>query len=140
MTSASRNSFIRVMSVPVFAMSTSKSRFFEKCMRTKMQKRSHRKFHCCFQVVFSPMTVRQFVVFSLTSMRAFSPLLFSASISRLAATAAPPVCSLVFTISIRMFVVFRDANVEKILGITFIFMSRSCEFEKLFLLLQCQKC
>ena len=44
-------------------------------------------------------TVTASVCLSLTSIFAFTPLLFSASISREAATAAPPVRSLVFTIS-----------------------------------------
>ena len=44
-------------------------------------------------------------------MRAFMPLLFSASVSRLAATAAPPVLSLVLTVSTLIVIVIVFAKI-----------------------------
>ena len=67
-----------------------------------MHQRSHRKCHFDLSPPPTSATVRLSVSLSRTIILAFTPLLFSASIRRLAATAAPPVRSLVFTISTRI--------------------------------------
>ena len=102
MISASLNSGRRVISVPMLAMSIWKRFFRRKCRRQNTVQRSQRKFHCFRNDCGSPTTVMSSLCLSRTSIFAFSPLLFSASFNRLAASAAPPVISLVLTISIRM--------------------------------------
>ena len=64
-----------------------------------MTSRSHRKCQRSRQRRDSPETVMLSDSFSATSMRALTPLLLSASMSRRAATAAPPVLSLLLTMS-----------------------------------------
>ena len=101
-TSASRNSRVRVMSVPALAMSIWKRLSRLKRRWQKMTKRSQRKFHLWRHDLPSCATVILSVALSLTSIFVFMPLLFSASMSLFAATAAPPTFSLVFTISTLM--------------------------------------
>ena len=106
MTSASLNSGKLVISVPLLAMSTS-----NKCLRlsqrcTQMTNRSHKKCHFWRHDGGNEQTVSWSVSLSRTSILAFTPLFFSASINLLAATAAPPVFSLVFTISTRIHVLW----------------------------------
>lgn len=69
-----------------------------------MHQRSHRKFHCILSERGSPTTVISSVTLSRTSILALTPLLLRASIRRLAATAAPPAFSLVFTMSTLMII------------------------------------
>lgn len=102
MTSASLNSRNLVMSLPMQAVSISHRCRFEKCSRQKMHHRSHRKRQRSNGDRGRPTTVMSCVSLSLTSILAFTPLLFKASTNRLAATAAPPIRSLVFTISTRI--------------------------------------
>ena len=102
MTSASLNSRNLVMSLPMQAVSISHRCRFEKCSRQKMHHRSHRKRQRSNGDQGRPTTVMSCVSLSLTSILAFTPLLFRAFTNRLAATAAPPIRSLVFTISTRI--------------------------------------
>ena len=99
MTSASWNSRSRVISVPVLAMSISKRCLRLKWSLQKITNRSQRKCHLCHTDSGRPTTVSESVSLSRTSIFALTPLLLSAFIRRLAATAAPPVRSLVLTIS-----------------------------------------
>ena len=107
MMSASWNSRIRVMSIPAFAMSISKRWCFDRCVWRNTTNRSHRKGSWRQMLCFKPTTVILSVILSLTSSFAFTPLLFNASIRRLAATAAPPVFSLVLTNSTLIIYGFR---------------------------------
>ena len=102
-TSASLNSGNFVMSEPALAISTSKRCWREKCKRQKITSRSHKNCQRRRGDWGNGMTVSDSVSLSRTSIFAFAPLLFSAFIRRLAATAAPPVRSLVLTISILIF-------------------------------------
>lgn len=102
MTSASLNSLSDVISVPELAMSKAKRYFREKRNLKKTQKRSHRKCHLVPKPFRKLTTVMSSVSLSRTSIFAFIPLWLSASFKRLAATAAPPVFSLVLTISTRI--------------------------------------
>jgi hypothetical protein len=61
----------------------------------------------------NPTTVSASVCLSRTSILAFTPLLFNASISLLAATAAPPVRSLVLTISTLMILFIKPTYMQK---------------------------
>ena len=67
---------------------------------------SQRKRSRCLMRPPKPTTVMLSDVLSLTSILAFTPLLFNASIRRFAATAAPPVISLVLTIRTRIDVLY----------------------------------
>ena len=98
-TSASLNSRRRVMSVPAQAVSISNRCLRENQQRTKMLQRSRRKCHEWRSRLGSATTDTLSLVFSATNSLAFTPLALSAFISRRAATAAPPVFSLVLTIS-----------------------------------------
>ena len=99
MMSASLNSRSDVMSHPVLAISISKRWFLEKWRWQNTTQRSHRKRQRWRRELPKPTTVICSVSLSRTSILAFTPLLLSASMIRLAASAAPPFFSLVFTIS-----------------------------------------
>ena len=88
------------MSAPALAMSMAKRFCRERWRRRYMTSRSHRKRQRCSHRCGSSATVTWSVALCATSILAFTPLFFRASIRRLAATAAPPSFSLVFTISI----------------------------------------
>ena len=98
--SASLNSRSFVMSVPALAISISNRCCLLKCRWQNTTSRSQRKCQRFIGDLGSSATVSVSVPFSRTSIFAFTPLFIRAFISRLAATAAPPVRSLVFTISI----------------------------------------
>ena len=86
------------MSEPVLARSISKRCLREKCRRQKITNRSQRKCQWSIGDLGSPTMVRVSLSLSRTNIFAFTPLLLSAFIKRLASTAAPPVRSLVLTI------------------------------------------
>lgn len=88
--------------VPVLAISTAKRSFFLKRLAFQMTMRSHMNFHTCSQLPFSPTTLIWSVCLSRTNIFALMPLFLSDSISRPAATAAPPIRSEVLMISTLM--------------------------------------
>ena len=75
-----------------------------------MHQRSQRKLHCDLSERGSPTTVISSLTLSRTNILALTPLLLRASIRRLAATAAPPAFSLVFTMSTRIANIFYDCK------------------------------
>ena len=99
MMSASWNSRMLVMSVPALAISISNRCCLLKCRWQNTTSRSHKKCQRFIGDLGRGTTVRVSLSFSRTSILAFTPLLLRAFIRRLAATAAPPVRSLVFTIN-----------------------------------------
>ena len=107
MMSASWNSGSRVMSKPVLAVDTLNRFLRWNRLHIHICSRSYRKYHSAAMWWFMPMTVSESVSLSRTNILAFTPLFIRAFIRRLAATAAPPVCSLVFTISTFIFLFSR---------------------------------
>lgn len=91
--SACWNSGSVVMSVPVLAMSTAKMLSLLKRLAFHMTIRSHTNFHTIRQLWLNETTVIRSVCLSRTRSLALMPLFLSDSMSRLAATAAPPIRS-----------------------------------------------
>lgn len=82
--------------MPLLAVSISKRCSLEKCRWANMASLSHHGLCLRSTTVMHSVSLRR------TSILVFTPLFISAAISRPAATAAPPVFSLVFTISTLM--------------------------------------
>ncbi len=101
-TSACLNSRNEVMSAPVLATSMAKRLWRLKWRCQKIVHLSQRKRHRLRTPLGNATTTGLVVCLSRTSIRACTPLLFRAETSLPAATAAPPVRSLVLTISIRV--------------------------------------
>ena len=102
MTSAWRNSGKEVMSVPVLAMSTANRLWRLNPLAAQMTMRSHVNCQILRHDFLSETTVTWSVCLLRTNILAFIPLFFKASISRLAAMAAPPIRSAVLMISTLM--------------------------------------
>ena len=102
-----------MISIPVFAIETVKRLLRLKRLLTQITRRSKAKFQLFLN--HSPIEATKILSlsFSITSILAETPLLIKASVNLLAAIAAPPVFSLVFTISTFIYFMLYAKVIEK---------------------------